>query len=89
MPTSVDITILGQKYTIRGESSESQIRELSRYIDETIKDVCNKYPNITPLKALILTTFNIAEELYKLKAEQEDLTKHIEEKAAALSGLFD
>jgi cell division protein ZapA len=89
MPTSVEITILGQKYTIRGESSEAQIRELARYIDDNIKDVCNKYPNITPLKALILTTFNIAEELYKLKVEQEDLARHIEQKAEALAGLLD
>jgi cell division protein ZapA len=88
MPSSVEITVLGQKYTIKGDSSEAQIKELSRYIDESIKDVCLKYPNITPLKALILTTFNIAEELYKLKAEQEDLAKHIEQKAEALAGLL-
>jgi len=86
---SVEITVLGQKYTIKGETSEERIKELSRFIDRKIKEVCDKYPNITPLKALILTTFNIAEELQSLKGEQEVLARHIEEKARQLSGLFD
>ncbi|MEJ2313704.1 MAG: proton-conducting transporter membrane subunit [Nitrospirota bacterium] len=30
---SIDITILGQKYTIKGDYSEEQMKELSRYID--------------------------------------------------------
>lgn len=86
---SVEITVLGQKYTIKGDSSEAQIRELSRFIDQKIKDVCDNYPNITPLKALILAMFNVADELHSLKNEQATLAKHIEEKAELLSGLLD
>lgn len=86
---AIEITVLGQKYTIKGDAPEEQIRELSRFIDERIKEVCDKYPNITPLKALILTTFNIAQELHSLKNEQEDLAKHIEEKTQLLTGLLD
>ena len=64
------------------------IRELSRYIDDKIKEVCGKYPNITPLKALILTTFTIAEELHDLKSEQEAITKDIEQKTQLLAGIL-
>ncbi len=86
---SIDITILGQKYTIKGEYSEEHMRELSRYIDSKIKEVCDKYPNITPIKALILAMFNVADEFQSLKIEQDDLARHIEEKAQLLSGLLD
>ncbi len=85
----IEITVLGQKYTIKGDSSEEHIKELSRFIDEKIKEVCDKYPNITPLKALILAMFNVADELHRLKNEQEYLAKHIAEKAELLAGLLD
>ncbi len=86
---SVDIHILGQKYTVKGDASEERIRELSRYIDDKIQEVCGKYPNITPLKALILTTFTIAEELHNLQSEQAAITKDIEQKAQLLAGILD
>ncbi len=86
---SVDIHILGQKYTVKGDASEELIRELSRYIDDKIREVCGKYPNITPLKALILTTFTIAEELHDLQSEQAAITKDIEQKAQLLAGILE
>ncbi|MGD2081140.1 MAG: cell division protein ZapA [Nitrospirota bacterium] len=86
---SIEITILGQKYTIKGDYSEGQMKELSRYIDGKIKEVCEKYPNITPIKALILAMFNVADEFQSLKNEQDDLARDIEEKAQLLSGLLD
>jgi cell division protein ZapA len=86
---STEVYILGQKYTIKGEAPEEHIQSLARYIDERIKEVCSKYPNITPVKALILTLFNIADELHRLKAEQEDIARHIEEKTDLLAGLFE
>ena len=54
-----------------------------------IKEVSEHSPNITPLKASILAAINIADELHKLKAEQEDVAKKIEEKTVALTRLFE
>jgi len=42
-----------------------------------------------PVKALILTSLNIADELFRLKNEEEKLTQVIEDKANVLTGLFD
>jgi cell division protein ZapA len=86
---SIEITILGQKYTIKGDYSEDQMKELALFIDGKIKEVCDKYPNITPIKALILAMFNVADEFQSLKSEQDDLARHIEEKAQLLSGLLE
>jgi cell division protein ZapA len=86
---STEIYILGQKYTIKGDEPEEYIQQLSRIIDEKIKEVCGKYPNITPMNALILTVFNMADELHKLRADQDSLAKDITDKADILSGLFD
>lgn len=86
---NTEVYILGQKYTIRGDASEEHIRELSRYIDDKLREICGSSPNIAPLKAMILTSLSIADELFRLRAEQEAIAAGMEEKTAALTGLFE
>ncbi|MEW6001288.1 MAG: cell division protein ZapA [Nitrospirota bacterium] len=86
---SVEVYILGQRYNIKGDAPEEYIRKLASYLDEKLKEVYNSSPNITPVKASILAALNIADELHRLKNEQEEFTKHIEEKTNTLTALFD
>ncbi len=86
---SVEVTILGQKYTIKGDAKEEYIKGLASFVDEKLKEVYNSSPGISPLKAAILTSLNIADELHKFKDAQESIAKNIEERTNALTGLFD
>jgi cell division protein ZapA len=86
---SIEVYILGQKYTIKGEASEEHIRKLAAFVDNKLKEVHNTAPNIAPVKASILAALNIADELFKLKNEQEEMDKYIEEKTQTLTALFD
>jgi cell division protein ZapA len=86
---STEVYILGQKYTIKGDASEEYIREIASFVDKKLKEVHNSIPNITPVKASILAALDIADELFKLRSEQEMMTKTIEEKAERLASLFD
>jgi cell division protein ZapA len=85
---STEVYILGQKYTIKGDEPEEYIRDLASFVDKKLKEVYNSSPNITPVKASILAALDIADELFKMKNQQAELTK-IEEKASALASLFD
>ena len=86
---STEVYILGQKYTIKGDEPEEYIRELASFVDGKLKEVYNAAPNITPVKATILAALDIADELFKIKNEQEELTKNIEEKTKTLASLFE
>lgn len=86
---SVEVYILGQRYTIKGDAPEEHIRKLAAYVDSKLKEVHNASPNITPVKASILAALNIADELFKLRNEQDEMTKYIEEKTQRLTALFD
>ncbi len=86
---SVEVTILGQKYTIKGDAPEEHIKKLAAYVDARLKEVYNASPSISPLKASILASLTIADELHKLREAQENIAKNIEERADALTGLFD
>ena len=86
---SVEVIILGQKYTIKGDAPEEYIRKLASYVDTRLKEVNSSIPNVMPVKALILTSLNLADELFRIKNEQEKLTKVIEDKTEVLTSLFD
>ncbi|HUO76053.1 MAG TPA: cell division protein ZapA [Thermodesulfovibrionales bacterium] len=86
---SVEVYILGQKYTIKGDAPEEYIQQLANYVQDKIKEVYNNSPSITPVKASILAAITIADELHRLRNEQENLTKSIEEKTVELTRLFD
>ncbi|NWF53022.1 MAG: cell division protein ZapA [Nitrospirae bacterium] len=86
---SVEVYILGQKYTIKGDAPEQYIRKLASYVDEKLKEVHSSIPNITPVKASILVALNIADELFRIKNENESLTKFIKDKTNTLTALFD
>lgn len=84
-----EVLILGEKLTIKGDAPVQETKELSSYIDGRIREICDKYPNIPPKKALILTLFNVAEELHKLRKDQELITRDISETTDILAELFD
>jgi len=86
---SIEVDILGQKYTIKGDAPEEYIKKLAVFVDLKLKEVHNSSPNIAPLKAAILAALNIADELHRIREDQEKAAKGIEEKANVLSGLFD
>lgn len=89
---SVDVYILGHKYIIKGEESPQYIQQLASFVDAKLKEVCSSTPNITPLKAAILTSLNIADELHRLKNEYDALTaniKNITSQADSILELFD
>lgn len=74
---SIDVYILGQKYTIKGDESPEYIKQLAGFVDAKLKEVCSNTPNLTPLKAVILATLNIADELHKLKKEYNSVSSDI------------
>ena len=86
---SIEVNILGQNYTIKGDAPEEYMQKLAAFVDLKLKEVHNSSPSIAPLKAAILVSLNIADELHRLREEHEKATMVIEEKANVLSGLFD
>lgn len=86
---SADVYLFGQKYTIKGEESAERILDLSRFIEAKVDEVCKQYPDINPTRALILTLFNMAEELHALKFESQALGQSLESKADQLNRLLE
>lgn len=86
---SVEVKILGQTYSVRTEEDEAYMKKLAQYVDEKLKEIYSAAPNVNQVKAAIMTSLGIADELFKIRMSQEDLDKMIEEKTEILSGLLE
>ncbi len=86
---SVEVTILGQKYKIKGDAPDEYIIKLAEFVDSRVREVLQKNPNTAPLKATIVAAINIADELFKMKESQQRFTKQIEKKTDELVRLFE
>jgi len=89
---NVEVYILGQRYIIKGDASADYIKHLSDFVDRKLKQVYSNSSNVTPLKAAILASLNIADELHRLKDEYNSISQGIrqmERNADTIIKLFD
>ncbi len=86
---SVEVKILGQNYSIKTKEEEAYIKSLARYVDEKLKEIYSVAPNVNHQKAAIMAAFGIADELFKIRIDQENLDKMIDEKTKILSSLLE
>ena len=86
---SVEVQILGQSYSIKTDEDDAYIKALARYVDEKLKEIYTAAPNVSQAKASVMAAFGIADELFKLRMQQEDIDRMIEEKTRMLSVLID
>jgi cell division protein ZapA len=80
----VEVEILGQKYTLKGEADTEYLKEIALYVDNKLRNSYHQGSGIPPLKAAIMAAITITDELFKLKAEQKKLQILFEEKTAEL-----
>ncbi|MCX7793956.1 MAG: cell division protein ZapA [Thermodesulfovibrionales bacterium] len=85
---STEVYILGQKYLLKGDASPEYMNELARFVDSRIREILKNSPNMPPLKAAILASLNISDELFKLKEREKDILKFVKERTDALEFIF-
>ena len=68
----VEINISGYSYTLVGKESTEYLQELAGYIDGRINKILASNNNLGIKDAGILTAFNVADELFKLRKEIQD-----------------
>ncbi len=86
---SIEVQILGQNYAIKTDEEEAYIKSLAKFVDEKLKEIYSVAPNVNQTKASVMAAFGIADELFKLRTDQENMHKMIEEKTEILSEFLD
>lgn len=69
----VEVIIDGRNFTIIGPENEEYIRDLAYFVDKKIRSLAAKNDKLSQTMAATLAALHIADELYKVKEELDEL----------------
>ena len=80
--SSVKVTIVGEEYTIRSDASPAHTRAVAEHVDRAIRHVMNTATVVETHKAAILAALQITDELFRARAEADELGGSMRELSA-------
>lgn len=69
----ITVEIFGEKHVVRGNSDPDYVQGLAREVDKKMRLLAQRLPRLPVERLAILTALNLADELAKLREEQESL----------------
>jgi cell division protein ZapA len=81
----VQVQIFGHSYTIRGEADQEYILNVAAYVDRKMREITEKLPVASLSKVAILASLNIADELFKERAQRQAQQQALGTQAARLN----
>jgi cell division protein ZapA len=85
----VQVQIFGHSYTIRGEADQEYILDVAAYVDRKMREITEKLPVASLSKVAILASLNIADELFKERAQREARDQSFQDRTARLNAVLD
>lgn len=76
----VTVEIFGEKHIVRGDGTAQYIQGLAYEVDKKMRLIAQRLPRLSLHQMAILTALNFADELAKLREEQEALMQLLGEK---------
>lgn len=77
--TSVTVKIGGLEYTLKGNDEEQYMLQVSKYVDEKIKELLDKNSKLSVASATVLAAVNIVDELFKGNKDYNNLLADYEQ----------
>jgi len=87
-PDTLSVTIFGSEYKIKGADPE-YIGEVAAYVDSKMRELDKRLSAAAPAKIAILTSLNIADELFRERMEKDRLVTDLKGKARTLGTALD
>ncbi|MBN1755511.1 cell division protein ZapA [bacterium] len=80
------VIIHGREYPIRSDEKEEYVLKVANYVDSKMKDISDSSrPFPSPTGIAVLAALNIADELFKIKFDQQDVSSDLLEHISFLS----
>ncbi len=76
----ITVEIFGEKHVVRGEGTAPYIQGLAHEVDKKMRLIAQRLPRLGVHQIAVLTALNFADELAKLREEQETLMQLLGEK---------
>lgn len=69
----VIVNINGSEYIIKGEESQEEMLKVALYVDKKIRELSSANNKLNPTFAAVLSALNVANELFKMRRDFEEL----------------
>lgn len=84
-----EVEIYGERYTIKSDLGEDHLKNVAAYVDQKINEIKTATGVISTSRVAILAALNIAEELFQLKEQKENMENLVSEKSSHLLTLIE
>ncbi len=78
MKQSIQVTILGQQYTLKTEAPPEQVQKVVSFVNQRIEDVVGAHRTVDTLNTAVLTLLNVAGSYLQLKEQTAGQEEGIE-----------
>ncbi len=89
MDKGIEINILDQRFTIKGDRDEDYMKRIADYVDKKIRELQKITRMVELQKIVILAALNIADEYFVIKEEKKSLFDCVENRSKELIALID
>jgi len=73
----VTVIINGNEYILKSDYPEEHVIKLANYVDNVIKELSQNYEKLSQMQLLLLSSLNIADELFIAKEENNAIKKEL------------
>ncbi|MCL2121738.1 MAG: cell division protein ZapA [Clostridiales bacterium] len=67
----IQVELLGEIFTVKGDSHEEDIRKISAFLQEQFDLMNVQYPSLSAKNLAILTAFRLADEYLRIRKDYE------------------
>ncbi|HEX6368022.1 MAG TPA: cell division protein ZapA [Longimicrobium sp.] len=85
---SVTVEIAGERHVLRSDMPPEYTRAVAQHVDDTLRALPS-FPTLEPVRAAILASLSITDELFRARAEADRLRAEIERKTAELAAMLE
>jgi cell division protein ZapA len=85
---SVTVEIAGERHVLRSDMPPEYTRAVAQHVDDTLRALPS-FPTLEPVRAAILASLSITDEMFRARQEIERLRAEIEDKTAALAAMLE
>ncbi len=88
-PRIIHVEVDGQRYPVRTSLDPKYVQDLAAYVDRKMRLAAESSPSSDTVGMAVLTALNIADELFRARAEQSTTDGTFQQRAEALERIVD
>lgn len=85
---SVTVEIAGERHVLRSDMPPEYTRAVAQHVDDTLRALPS-FPTLEPVRAAILASLSITDELFRARQEVDRLRAEIDQKTADLAAILE